>query len=233
MRAETRFIITVRTLTDSRPSGVCDLFTFPSCSSLREKESMKAWAMTDRQASRCVLLSMSKTNCGFLRILIQKRSGKLVESGKRLDSSKTRTASTESDPFVPVCLPDVSNVRVGDLHVVRLSVQEVEEVLDGVRRSALRCSPDGPEEVLHVRMNSHLQDKRDDFRLRQEKKAEQNSVGLSYRKKNMLLSFYFVFYDKTKTVPIIGEPKLSTQEITFPVKIQCECLLLKNLMKSS
>lgn len=148
--------------------------------------------MTDRQASRCGLLSMSKTNCGFLRILIQKRSGKLVESGKRLDSLKTRTASTESDPFVPVCLPDVSNVRVGDLHVVRLSVQEVEEVLDSVRRSALRCSPDGPEEVLHVRMNGHLQGK-PEMILGYAKKKRQSRRTLSVYLQEEEHAFVFLF----------------------------------------
>lgn len=54
------------------------VLTFPSCISLREKESMKAWAMTDRQPSICGVFSMSKTNWGFFRMLIQKRSGKLV-----------------------------------------------------------------------------------------------------------------------------------------------------------
>jgi len=50
----------------------------------------------------------------------------------------------------------VQHVRVGDLHVVGQTVQEVKEVLDGVRRSAVRRPPDGPEQVLHVGMHRHL-----------------------------------------------------------------------------
>lgn len=50
---------------------------------------------------------------------------------------------------VPVGLPDVQDIWVSDLHVFRLSVQEVKEVLDSERRSAECQAPDGPEEFLH------------------------------------------------------------------------------------
>lgn len=36
--------------------------TFPSCCSVREKASMKAWAITDKQLSMCGVFLMSKTN---------------------------------------------------------------------------------------------------------------------------------------------------------------------------
>lgn len=61
------------------------------------------------------------------------------------------------DPTIPVGLPDVQNIWVGDLHVVCLSVQEVKEVFDGLGGSALRrCPPDRSEQVLHKRMHRHL-----------------------------------------------------------------------------
>lgn len=36
--------------------------TFPSCCSVREKASMNAWAITDKQLSMCGVFLMSKTN---------------------------------------------------------------------------------------------------------------------------------------------------------------------------
>lgn len=53
--------------------------TFPSCRSEMEQASMKAWAITDRQASIWSVFSMSNTNWGFFRIFTQKRRGKLEE----------------------------------------------------------------------------------------------------------------------------------------------------------
>lgn len=42
------------------------------------QESIKVWAMTDSTASTWSEFCTSKMNCGFLRILIQNRSGKLL-----------------------------------------------------------------------------------------------------------------------------------------------------------
>lgn len=44
---------------------------------------MKAWAITDRQASMWSVLSMSKTNWGFFRMLTQNLSGRLQREGSR------------------------------------------------------------------------------------------------------------------------------------------------------
>lgn len=51
--------------------------TLPSCRSDREQASMKAWAITERQASMWSVLSMSKTNWGFFRMLTQNLRGRL------------------------------------------------------------------------------------------------------------------------------------------------------------
>lgn len=42
---------------------------------------MKAWAITDRQASMWSVLSMSNTNWGFFRMLTQNLSGRLQREG--------------------------------------------------------------------------------------------------------------------------------------------------------
>lgn len=57
--------------------------TLPSCRSESEQASMKAWAITDRQASMWSVLSMSKTNWGFFRMLTQNLSGRLQREGSR------------------------------------------------------------------------------------------------------------------------------------------------------
>ena len=51
--------------------------TLPSCRSEMEQASMKACAMTERQASMWSVFSMSKTNCGFFRMFTQNRRGRL------------------------------------------------------------------------------------------------------------------------------------------------------------
>lgn len=51
--------------------------TLPSCRSEMEQASMKACAMTERQASMWSVLSMSKTNWGFFRMFTQNRRGRL------------------------------------------------------------------------------------------------------------------------------------------------------------
>lgn len=51
--------------------------TLPSCRSDSEQASMKAWAITERQASMWSVLSMSKTNWGFFRMLTQNLRGRL------------------------------------------------------------------------------------------------------------------------------------------------------------
>ncbi len=50
---------------------------------------------------------------------------------------------------LPVGLPDVQHIWVGDLHVISLSVQEVEEIFDSMWGSVLRHPPDRSEQVLH------------------------------------------------------------------------------------
>ena len=60
---------------------------------------------------------------------------------------------------VPVGLPDVQHIGVGDLHVVCLIVQEVEEIFDSVWGSVVRRPPDGSEQVLHKGMHRHLKEK--------------------------------------------------------------------------
>lgn len=57
--------------------------TLPSCRSESEQASMKAWAITDRQASMWSVLSMSKTNWGFFRMFTQNLSGRLQREGSR------------------------------------------------------------------------------------------------------------------------------------------------------
>lgn len=57
--------------------------TLPSCRSESEQASMKAWAITDRQASMWSVLSMSNTNCGFFRMFTQNLSGRLQREGSR------------------------------------------------------------------------------------------------------------------------------------------------------
>lgn len=59
---------------------------------------------------------------------------------------------------MPVGLPDVQHVWLGDPHGVRLPVQKVEEVLDGVRRFGVGRPPYRSEEVLHKRMQRHLKE---------------------------------------------------------------------------
>lgn len=44
---------------------------------------MKAWAITDRQASMWSVLSMSNTNWGFFRMFTQNLSGRLQREGSR------------------------------------------------------------------------------------------------------------------------------------------------------
>lgn len=61
---------------------------------------------------------------------------------------------------MPVGLPDVQHVWLCDPHGVRLPVQKVEEVLDGVRRLGVGRPPYRPEEVLHERMQRHLKELR-------------------------------------------------------------------------
>lgn len=56
----------------------------------------------------------------------------------------------------PVGFPDVQDVRVGDLHVFSLSVQEVEEVLNGEWGFVLLHSPNTSEQVFHKRVHCHL-----------------------------------------------------------------------------
>lgn len=57
--------------------------TLPSCRSDREQASMKAWAITERQASMWSVLSMSKTNWGFFRMLTQNLRGRLQRKQAR------------------------------------------------------------------------------------------------------------------------------------------------------
>ena len=54
-------------------------------------------------------------------------------------------------PAVPVALPGVAHVRIMDLVLVGLLVQEVEHVLDGQRqgRAAVCRAEDGLEQVVH------------------------------------------------------------------------------------
>lgn len=54
-----------------------DELTRPSLWSAMVQESIKVWAMTDSTASTWSEVCTSKMSCGFLRILIQNRSGKL------------------------------------------------------------------------------------------------------------------------------------------------------------
>lgn len=61
----------------------CCVLTRPSLWSAMVHESMKVCAMTDSTASTWSEFCTSKMNCGFLRMLIQKRSGKLVKEGKK------------------------------------------------------------------------------------------------------------------------------------------------------
>lgn len=58
--------------------------------------------------------------------------------------------SCDSPPPLPVGLPDVQHVWVGDLQAVRLRVQEVEEVFDSRRGFGVRQPPDGFEQILHI-----------------------------------------------------------------------------------
>jgi len=58
--------------------------TFPIVCSAREKASMKACAMTDKQPSICDVFLTSKTNWGFFSMFTQKRRG-------RLDRERTST----------------------------------------------------------------------------------------------------------------------------------------------
>lgn len=57
--------------------------TLPSCRSEMEQASMKACAMTERQASMWSVFSMSKTNWGFFRMFTQKRRGRLWDRGDK------------------------------------------------------------------------------------------------------------------------------------------------------
>lgn len=57
--------------------------TLPSCRSEREQASMKACAITERQASMWSVLSMSKTNWGFFRMLTQNLRGRLQRKQAR------------------------------------------------------------------------------------------------------------------------------------------------------
>lgn len=66
------------------------LLTRPSLWSAMVHESMKVWAMTDSTASTWSEFCTSKMNCGFLRMLIQKRSGKLVEKEKKQTKNTVR-----------------------------------------------------------------------------------------------------------------------------------------------
>lgn len=55
---------------------------------------MKAWAITERQASMWSVLSMSKTNWGFFRMLTQNLRGKL------------RGKQARNTHWVNVCTPE-------------------------------------------------------------------------------------------------------------------------------
>lgn len=53
--------------------------------------------------------------------------------------------------LLPVALPRVSDVRVVDVVLVGLLIQEVKHVFDGEREgaSSVRCAEDGLEQVVH------------------------------------------------------------------------------------
>lgn len=96
-------------------------------------------------------------------MLTQKRRGKLYQ--RREKGFQTSNGGLHPlhpapcrGPAVPVGLPDVQHVRLGDPHGVRLPVQKVEEVLDGVRRFGVGRPPYRSEEVLHKGMQRHLKE---------------------------------------------------------------------------
>lgn len=53
------------------------VLTRPTLCSDVVQESMKVWAITERTASTLSVTCTSKTNCGFFKMLTQKRKGKL------------------------------------------------------------------------------------------------------------------------------------------------------------
>ena len=67
----------------------------------------------------------------------------------------------ERERHTPVGLPDVQDLRVGDLHSGRLAVQEVEKVFDGGWGFAGAHAPDPPKQVDHVGVDRHLGDGRE------------------------------------------------------------------------
>lgn len=77
-------------------AGQNESLTLPSCRSEMEQASMKAWAMTDRQASMWSVLSMSNTNWGFFRMFTQKRRGKLHQQ-EQISFSNTCTITVRQN----------------------------------------------------------------------------------------------------------------------------------------
>lgn len=69
-------------------------FTFPSVCSAREKASMKACAITDKQPSICEVFLMSKTNWGFFSMFTQKRRGRLDRERKSIFKLKHSDCAT-------------------------------------------------------------------------------------------------------------------------------------------
>lgn len=85
---------------------------------------------------------------------VAKRQTAKREGQNRLENLSTRPAEPFTNSHIdrtapPVGLPDVQHVGVVDLHVVRLRVQEVEEVFDSQWGFAVRRPPYGFEQVLH------------------------------------------------------------------------------------
>lgn len=85
---------------------------------------------------------------------VAKRQTAKRENQSRLENLSTRPAEPFTNSHIdrtapPVGLPDVQYVGVVDLHVVRLRVQEVEEVFDSQWGFTVRRPPYGFEQVLH------------------------------------------------------------------------------------
>ena len=77
----------------SRPR---EQLTLPSWRSETEQASMKACAITERQASMWSVLSMSKTNCGFFRMFTQNRRGRLCNGDDRAHVSPLRVQGSQA-----------------------------------------------------------------------------------------------------------------------------------------
>lgn len=143
--------------------GECLLGRYLPQRSLTERERIHESLSDDRQAAVQIwALLHIEHELGVLDDVDPEAEGQAVPKQRKNRGVTLEVSGSVARPALPVGLPDVKHVWLGDPHGVRLPVQEVEEVLDGVRRPGAGRPPYRSEEVLHKRMQRHLKELKPD-----------------------------------------------------------------------